>query len=53
MTTRLCPPDAATLANECKLGLAQEVFTPVPPDTYRSFFMSVAWMTRLDSGFPA
>jgi hypothetical protein len=31
MTTRLCPPDAPTRANECKLGLAQEVFTPSLP----------------------
>jgi hypothetical protein len=31
MTTRLCPPDAPTRANECKLGLAQEVFSPSLP----------------------
>ena len=36
MTTRLCPPDAATLANECKLGFGSGSVHAVPPDTYRS-----------------
>jgi len=42
MTTRLCPPDAATLANECKLGLAQEAFTPSLP------ILTVPYVRRMD-----
>jgi hypothetical protein len=42
MTTRLCPPDAATLANECKLGLAQEVFTPSLP------ILTAPYVRRMD-----